>query len=140
MNTNTLGDRIRVLREERGYTKAELMKELSIHNLGRFENNERIPGADILIILSKFFRVSIDFLLTGEEFNSTIHSENALVLSPEEIRIINLLRAIPDRERTKIEGMLELKVVETEESKNTASNSSVYRTGKGEEAATRELA
>ena len=34
---DTLGKRIKMLREAQGITKAQLMKELNINNLGRFE-------------------------------------------------------------------------------------------------------
>lgn len=110
----TLGERIKFLREQYGLTRSEVMKTLSIHNLGRFEANERFPSAQVLIILSNFFNVSIDWLLTGKELSEKKVIIASLELTAEEAHFIDLLRQLPRNERIKIEGMMELKLVESQ--------------------------
>ncbi|RII34341.1 XRE family transcriptional regulator [Clostridium chromiireducens] len=137
---DTLGKRIKMLRENLGITKAQLMKELNINNLGRFEADERTPGIDIIIALSKYFNVSIDFLVVGEEAKQEFSNEDSKVkhilgdLSDEEIHFIDLLRQVDEKEKNKIEGMLELKIAEAQTNKKGMS--STYLSG--DEAATKE--
>ncbi|HLV10201.1 MAG TPA: S24 family peptidase [Halanaerobiales bacterium] len=60
-----LGEKLRKLRQEDGYTLRELGQELnmSFSILAMYERGERTPPADKLILLSDFFEVSIDYLL-----------------------------------------------------------------------------
>jgi len=60
----------RRLRELRGFdlTQEEFAKELGISQsqLSKYERGIGAPPADILFLVKKRFRVSIDWLLTGE--------------------------------------------------------------------------
>lgn len=60
-----LGKRIRGLRIEKDVTQRELASFLGLtpKMVSFYENNERVPPADILIKLSKYFNVSVDYLL-----------------------------------------------------------------------------
>src|SRR5690554_4005004 len=60
-----LGEKLRELRQEDGYTLREWGQELnmSFSILAMYERGERTPPADKLILLSDFFGVSIDYLL-----------------------------------------------------------------------------
>lgn len=70
---NTIGERIRNLREAKGITQQQLAKALytSRVNVNYWENDERNIKSDTIIALAKFFDVSCDYLLTG------ISSKNA---------------------------------------------------------------
>ena len=138
MTYPTLGERIKFLREQCGLTRSEVMKTLSIHNLGRFEANERFPSAQVLIVLSNFFNVSIDWLLTGKEPCEKKVITASLELTAEEVHFIDLLRLLPQNERIKIEGMIELKLVECQ--KAVLPNLSTSMNGNVKKAITRDLA
>ncbi len=60
----------RRLRELRGFdlTQEEFAKELGVSQsqLSKYERGVAAPPADILFFVKKRFRVSIDWLLTGE--------------------------------------------------------------------------
>jgi len=60
----------RRLRELRGFdlTQAEFAQELGVSQsqLSKYERGVAAPPADILFFVKKRFRVSIDWLLTGE--------------------------------------------------------------------------
>lgn len=64
-----VGNRITTLREEKGLTQYELANELGISKsvMNRIELGTRPIRDDELIKFSKFFGVSIDYILTGEE-------------------------------------------------------------------------
>jgi repressor LexA len=64
-----LGEKLRELRKERGYTLRELGEELnmSFSILAMYERGERTPPVDKLILLADFFDVSTDYLLGKAE-------------------------------------------------------------------------
>lgn len=48
--------------------KVALDLNISRECLSYYENNRREPSLNLLISMSKYFNVSIDYLITGEEF------------------------------------------------------------------------
>lgn len=66
---NTLGYRLKTLRQEKGLTQKEVAKLTGTTDvsIGRYEMDARVPKADILNSLAKLYDVDIDYLLTGKE-------------------------------------------------------------------------
>ena len=62
---NKFGDRLKELRLERGLSIKKLSKlvNLSHSSICRWENNQAEINSYALVILSKFFNVSTDYLL-----------------------------------------------------------------------------
>lgn len=58
-------DILKELRLEKHLTQAQLAKELnvSLSIVNKWENEKKNPSADTLIILSKYFKVTVDYLL-----------------------------------------------------------------------------
>lgn len=69
MGNITFAERIKKLRNDRNLSLDGLAKELEINKsrIGMWENNGTVPRDDILIQLSKYFNVSIDYLLGNEK-------------------------------------------------------------------------
>ena len=65
-----LGYRIAHLRREKGYTQAQLAQllHISASALGMYEQGRRVPGAETLVELSTRLQVSVDYLLTGNDY------------------------------------------------------------------------
>ncbi len=63
----TIGDRIRMLRKEKGLTHVQLAEEIECHenNISHWENNRCLPNALMVIVLSETFGVSTDYILKG---------------------------------------------------------------------------
>ena len=63
-----LGARIAALRHDRGWSQAELARQLGISTsaVGMYEQGRREPSAELLVTLAEKFRVSTDYLLTGK--------------------------------------------------------------------------
>lgn len=59
-----LGKRLKKIRKERGYTQTTVEKITGIDRstISAYERDERKPSYDNLIILARFYRVSIDYL------------------------------------------------------------------------------
>lgn len=68
-----LSDRIIFLRKKAGISQSQLAKELNISASaeGMYEQGRRVPSLEILIHLSTFFDVSLDYLITGSDFHSS---------------------------------------------------------------------
>lgn len=109
----TLGERIAHLRKSKKMSQADLMKALNIHQLSRFENNQREPNIATLISIAQFFGVSLDWLLTGEDTNK--------IMTDKESYILKLFNQLDLLDQAKIEGILEYKVSESTNQKQTSS-------------------
>ena len=64
----SVGERIRSLRRDRGWTQEELARRLGIlrTQVPGWENNKRKPSALNMLRLSKVFEVTVDFLESGD--------------------------------------------------------------------------
>lgn len=116
----TLGERIAYLRTSKRLTQAELMNELNFYHLSRYENNSREPSLSVLISLAKYFNVSLDWLLTGEDFQQQSTNQH---LTESENRFLQLYRQLDATEQIKLEGALEYKILESTKSKSMLSPS-----------------
>ena len=81
---NMLGQRITLQRKKLGISQAELAQRLCISTsaIGMYEQGRREPSNAILIALSKELHVSIDYLLTGRNWDPGDDSSNALLICP----------------------------------------------------------
>lgn len=63
---------LREIRKKKGYNQQKVAMDLSISReaLSYYENGKRSPDIDMLVRLSQYFDVSIDYLITGQEFKS----------------------------------------------------------------------
>ena len=65
--------RISILRRQAQMSQLQLAEALhvSASTIGMYEQGRRIPGLDILIRMSHVFGVSLDYLVTGNDFTSS---------------------------------------------------------------------
>lgn len=92
---DSLGRRIAYLRTKNNLTQRQLMDILDFENLSRYENDERKPNLDLIISLSKYFKVSNDWLLTGMSPN------------PDVENFLQLFNQLTNFEKGKIIGRME---------------------------------
>lgn len=92
-------------------TPTALAKELCIStsNVTNWKKGT-MPNGDVLIRLSEFLNISIDYLLTGKEPNAaqtdTPASALPTILSDDETNLIELYRKLPERKQTEFIGEL----------------------------------
>ena len=69
MGNEIFASRIKKLRTDKKLTLDGLANELNINKsrIGMWENNGTVPRDDVLIELSKYFDVSIDYLLGNDK-------------------------------------------------------------------------
>lgn len=65
-----LGQRLKALREEKGYTQKQLAEKLGINSVTylHYEKEQREPPLSLLADIAKFYGVSVDYLLGLSEF------------------------------------------------------------------------
>lgn len=63
---------LREIRKKKRYSQLKVAMDLCISReaLSYYENGKRSPDIDMLVKLSRYFDVSIDYLILGEEFES----------------------------------------------------------------------
>ena len=61
---------LKAIRKQKKYSQLKVAMDLSISReaLSYYENGKRSPDVDMLVLLSEYFNVSIDYLITGKEF------------------------------------------------------------------------
>ena len=61
---------LRLIRKQRNLNQQKVAMDLNISReaLSPYENGKREPSLDMLGKMSRYFNVSIDYLITGEEF------------------------------------------------------------------------
>ena len=62
---------LREIRKKKGYSQQKVALDLNISReaLSYYENGRRNPDLELLVSLSKYFGKSIDYLITGKEFD-----------------------------------------------------------------------
>lgn len=65
----TFSDKLKELRVDAGLTQKQLAEKLNIRqqSYARYENGEGEPNLETLVMISKIFDVSIDYLLGNSE-------------------------------------------------------------------------
>lgn len=79
----TIGERIRKLREERGFKQKEIAAflQLNSNTYCRYEKGERTPPPEVIAKLAEFYGITTDYILTGKVGNK---SGQAQVLNKKE--------------------------------------------------------
>lgn len=63
---------LREIRIKKGYSQLKVAMDLNISReaLSYYENGKRNPDIKLLVTFSKYYGKSIDYLITGKEFNA----------------------------------------------------------------------
>ena len=99
MKTDSVGKRIKYLREKNSLEAQKLAQDLQVgkSTLSNWENDRRTPDLETLKKIANYFNVSTDYLLLGDEANikdskdyfEIILNKTSDILSPEKISYLN---------------------------------------------------
>ena len=89
----TFGENLKLLRYEKGLTQDDIGYLLNVTKscISCYEKGIRQPSLDILIQLASYFRVSVDFLIGMESYDSN----TKVRLTRKDIELINALKNNP---------------------------------------------
>lgn len=64
----SIGDKIKQLRQERGWSQAQLAKQLKIHQkqISGYERNLHEPKTDVVAKIARLFNITMDYLVLDE--------------------------------------------------------------------------
>lgn len=87
------GNTLKTLRLQNNLTQAQLAQKLGVTKsvVSAYENSLRMPSYDILISISKLFKVTTDYLL-GLEYKQEIDLSG--LTSEEKTALLNLIKAM----------------------------------------------
>lgn len=112
LNLLEIGQRIKKLIKDKGITQTEFCKiaEISRNTLTNYISGERLPETKYIYTIAKELNTTIEHILTGN-----LKDINISDLSDEEKNIINIYNQLSEKNKGKIELLIEQKL---EEQKN----------------------
>ncbi|WP_113671147.1 helix-turn-helix domain-containing protein [Vallitalea guaymasensis] len=149
---NTIGERIKYLRETKNLTQKQLSEFTNINrgNLSNYEKNRVLPASNTIISLSDFFNVSCDWILKGynaEDINVSLNikhnNQTNLIdcLTEDEKNLILNFRKLPERIQLKFQGRVEQAVDDLKDFQELGLSKDIKKQtsyNSGEEAITKE--
>jgi transcriptional regulator with XRE-family HTH domain len=100
-----LSQRIKRLRQERGWSQAELAKRLSVHQkqISGYERAVHSPSTEVLIRMAQEFNCSLDFLAFDDRSDTS-----ALPIADRELlEKIKEIEQLPEQDRATIKAVLD---------------------------------
>lgn len=100
----TIGARLKKLREEKCYSMGHVEKVLSFStgSINKWEKDKSVPGGKAIIALAKFFNVTTDYILEGTENNQLLN------IHADDLKLIQKLLLLNDRQKGKIEERIDM--------------------------------
>ena len=83
----------------------------ALSDYGFYEQGKRTPTIEVLLSLSKYYKVSLDWLISG----SDNFGDKIVISDDSEKFFIEKYRKLNNLDKIKIEGMVDLKLVESSE-------------------------
>ncbi|EET58666.1 DNA-binding helix-turn-helix protein [Marvinbryantia formatexigens DSM 14469] len=79
MKNNSLGKKLRALRERRHLTQAEVSALLHIERAAysNYENDKRIPSFETLLLIADFYGVPVEYLIRSDYAETPRHRKHA---------------------------------------------------------------
>ena len=104
-----LADRIRLLRQERRWTQAELAEKLEVHQkqVSSYERGVNVPSTQILIKLAEAFDVTLDYLA----FEARGQPAQLHILDRELLRRFEAIDKLSEPEKTLAKEILDLLIL-----------------------------
>ena len=108
-------ERLKQLRKTKKLSQQKVAKAIGITTsaYGNYEQGKRKPRLEILVKLSEFYGVSIDYLIYGKDLYS-INTNLVVLMDDDELIFFEKLRKLNYHQKLKIEGMMDLYLQELE--------------------------
>ena len=99
-----LGDRIKQLRQQRGWSQAQLSKKLNVHQkqISGYERGVHAPSIELLIRMAELFNVSLDYIAFKDHEEKNI----AQIADRELMQAVQEIDLLPTEDRATIKAVL----------------------------------
>ncbi len=122
---------LKMIREEQGLSQSQLAKKLGVSQgtIGNWESGIREPNFDTISKIADYFDVSIDYLITGTQENSSPDQTEDKELSKIDIMISAEAKGLSDKDKQEILTFIQYKKFQKEtEPSSTSSKARVFTT------------
>lgn len=112
-----VGNRIKYLREEKEISQKKLAEYIKVSpsSIGMYEQERRVPSAEILNLIAEFFNVSVDYLMGRTD---TKNDENKYNINKKSQEILDVIKKsginLDKIDYIKLEQLLKLSNIEKE--------------------------
>ncbi len=123
----SLGERIRQLRQQRGWSQTQQSKKLHVHQkqISGYERSIHAPSVELLIRMAELFNVSLDYIAFDEREEKTI----APIADRELMQVVQKIDQLPAEDKDTIKAVLNTFIIKnrfqrlaSETQKQTAAN------------------
>ena len=103
-----LGDRIKLLRKESGWSQDDLAKQINTdaRQISRYENDKITPSAEVLVKLAEAFHVSVDYLLLENAARSTLRLDDK-----DSVELLQTIKSLTEEDRASLSHIINALVV-----------------------------
>lgn len=99
-----LGERIKYLRQQRGWSQMQLSKKLNTHQkqISGYERGIHTPSIDLLIKMAELFNISLDYFAFDDQKDKT----RIQIADRELMQTVKEIDELPEEDRTTIKAVL----------------------------------
>lgn len=103
---SSLAERLTTLRLSKNASKKQVAEAVGVHpsSIGNLEKGS-IPQADLLLLLSKYFNVTMEYLMLGDEIES-----NQPRINDDELRLLNLFQKLTQKDKEDVIEFIDYKL------------------------------
>ena len=104
-----LGDRIKRLRQEKGWSQNQLSQKLKVHQkqISGYERGIHAPSIELLVKMAELFDVSLDYIA----FDDREDKKQIQIADRELMRTVKEIDALPEEDRMTIKAVLNTFIV-----------------------------
>ena len=101
-----LGEKIKRLRQERGWSQGQLAQKLKIHQkqISKYERGLHVPSVEVLVQIASIFNVSLDYM-TFEDSEDTSQIQ---IADRELIQRLNEINHFSEQDKTTLKALLDI--------------------------------
>ena len=103
-----LNQRIKIMREKKGYSQKALGDILGISKqaVSMYEQGKRTPDPEMIVKMSDVFLVDLNYMFGKENINEEKNSPEEPKLSEGEKMLLDLFRQVPEEQQQLVLGMI----------------------------------
>jgi transcriptional regulator with XRE-family HTH domain len=107
----TIGSRIKRLRQEKGWSQAQLASKLNTHpkQVSKYERGINLPSTEVLVRMTQIFNVSADFMIFKE------HSQKAQrsIADRELVQKLSEIDKLSEQDKAIVKGVLDTFIIKS---------------------------
>lgn len=99
-----LGEKIKYLRQQRGWSQMQLSKKLNTHQkqISGYERGIHTPSIDLLIKMAELLNISLDYFAFDDQEDKT----RIQIADRELMQTVKEIDGVPEEDRTTIKAVL----------------------------------